>query len=104
MNQARADAACRPLVAAREVTQLRTAIERLQELPQILDTDRFERHAARTEAYLETIHKGQLAAQRRAEELADARRKRLQAENYEQYIALTVGASPVPELVAYALP
>lgn len=65
------------------------AIARLQELPEILATDAYRRQADRDEERLEVLHQRQLASERRGEELADARRKRLQAENYEQYVSHT---------------
>jgi hypothetical protein len=76
--------------ARRESTKklIRKAGE-LEELPQILELDSEVRANERAEARLEMKHQSSLRTEQREEELAEARRKKLQAQNYEHYVKET---------------
>jgi hypothetical protein len=76
--------------ARRESTKklIRKAGE-LEELPQILELDSEVRANERAETRLQMKHQSSLRTEQREEELAEARRKKLQAQNFEQYIAET---------------
>jgi hypothetical protein len=61
----------------------------VEELPETLALDSERRAHERTEERAEMKHVSLLRAEQREEELAEARRKKLQAQNFEQYIAET---------------
>ena len=61
----------------------------IADLPQILAADQYRRIVEREEQVLEIMHLRQLSYERRMTEVADAQTKRLKAQNYRDYTAVT---------------